>query len=372
VHSPTDERGLFRIVGAPGKYYVSTSGPSQGGPREIRIDGTETPVYSETFHPASDTKAGAAIVEAVGGRETPNIDIRLVRKRSLTISGIVTGIPEGSADRPARVELVLSTKYQGQFFQTDAHGQFSLSGLAPDRYELTARVLTTTPPLFSQPVEVPPETTEIADVNLRLVTGEDVSGTLQIERNATLGAAEKWKVRLEALAPQNDFATTGGETDREGKFRIGPLYPGTFRVHVSPLPENAYIESVQVDGGPPGGEVVDLSRGVAGSNLKITIGLNGGQIEGALSGTGSGATIAFVESPDDIGQRNTTYVMAGKQYRFTGIRPGKYRLIVASTLGLEPDKLDGIFLDSPEFEVHKGERIVRDISIPKENPSEVP
>ena len=170
---------------------------------------------------------------------------------------------------------------------------------------------------------------------------------------------------------ERSSGTSGvAEVDRGGAFHIAPLYPGTLRVLVTPLPENAYIKSVQLDGGVPGGEVVDLSRGVAGSNLKITIGLNGGQIKGTVSVDGSGATIAFVETADDIGQRNTTYVMAGKQYRFTGLHPGKYRLIVAPTRGLEPDKLEGLFLDSPEIEVHEGERITRDINIPKEKPSE--
>ena len=250
------------------------------------------------------------------------------------------------------------------------HTHFSLSGLTPDHYDLIARILTTTPPLFSQPVEVPPETTNAADINLRLVVGEEITGTLQIEGSAKPGGAELWKVRLETLVPQNDIATKGGEVDREGIFRIVPVYPGTFRVHVTPLPQNAYIKSVQVDDGVPGGEVVDLSRGVAGSNLKITIGINGGHIEGTVSVDGSGATIAFVETADDIGQRNTIYVMAGKQYHFTGLRSGKYRLIVAPTRGLDPGKLEGMFLDSPEIEVHEGERITRDVYIPKEIPSE--
>ena len=370
MYSQTDERGQFRIVGAPGKFYVRASPFGEGGPREIRTDGTETPVYGETWYPSSETKARAVTVEGIGGRETPNIDLRLVRKRSLNISGVVTGIPGATADQPARAGLVLSSKYYNHFFNTDANGQFSFSGLTPDHYDLIARILTTTPPLFSQPVEVLPETTDVAGINLRLVAGEEVSGTLQIEGSAKPGGAERWKVRLETLVPQNDIATKGGEVDREGIFRIAPVYPGTFRVHVTPLPQNAYIKSVQLDGGAPGGEVVDLSRGVAGSNLKITIGLNGGHIEGTVSGDGPGATIAFVETADDIGQRNTTYVMKGKQYRFTGLHPGKYRLIVAPTRGLEPDKLEGMFLDSPEIEVHEGERITRDINIPKGKPSE--
>jgi hypothetical protein len=369
MHSQTDERGQFRIVGAPGKFYVTATPFVQGGPREIRTDGSETPVYGETWYPASDSKERSIVVNAVGGRETPDIEIRLVRKHNLTLSGVVTGIPGATSDKPASAELVLSTKYYNQFFNTDADGRFSLSGLAPDRYILTARTLTTTAPLFSQPVEVPPETTNLDGVNLRLVAGEEVSGTLKIEgKGAHAGVEEKPSVKLEQLVPQNYVAVKGGELDREGAFRIAPVYPGTFRVSVTPLPENAYIKSVQVDGGAPGGDLIDLSRGVAGSKLKIIVSRNGGQIVGTPS---TDATIVLAENPDD--SRNMTYVAAGKQYRFTGLHPGKYRLMAAARGVLEPDRLQEMFKDAPEIEVHEGDRIIRDIKIPvQEKPGAMP
>ena len=220
MNGQTDELGRFRIVGAPGKFYVSATGGGQGGPREIRTDGTETPVYAETWYPASDTNAHAVTVDAVGARETPDIDIRLIRRRSLTISGVVTGIPAADSDKPARAELVLSTKYRNQFFNTDADGQFSLSGLPPDNYDLTARILTIKPPLISQAVEVPSETTNLDGVNLRLFAGEEISGTLELEGKAAKpGAEEQWHVQLEPLVPRNFVETKGGDVDRQGALR---------------------------------------------------------------------------------------------------------------------------------------------------------
>jgi hypothetical protein len=369
MHSQTDERGQFRIVGAPGKFYVIATTFVQGGPRESRTDGSETPVYGETWYPASDSKERSVVVNAVGGRETPDINIRLARKHNLTISGVVTGIPGATSDKPVRAEIVLSTKYDNQFFNTDPDGRFSLSGLAPKRYTLTARILTTTLPLFSQPVEVPPETTNLEGINLRLDAGEEVSGTLEIEgRGANAGAEEKLSVELQQLVPRNYTAVKAGELNRDGAFLIAPVYPGTFRVRVTTLPENAYIKSVQVDGGARGGDVIDLSRGVAGSKLKIIIGRNGGQIEGTIS---TGATIILAENPDD--SRNITYVAAGKKYRFSGLHPGKYRLMAAATRGLEPDRLQGMFDGAPEIEVHEGDRIIRDLKIPvAEKPGAMP
>jgi hypothetical protein len=207
---------------------------------------------------------------------------------------------------------------------------------------------------------VPSETRNVDGINLRLVAGEEVTGTREIEGNdANAGAKEMRSVELEQLVPRNYVAVKGGEVDREGAFQIAPVYPGTFRVHVTPLPENAYIKSVQVGGGAPGGDVIDLSGGVAGSKVKIIIGRNGGQIEGTPS---AGATIILAESPDD--SRHITYAAAGHQYRFTGLHPGKYRLMATATRGLEPDRLQGMFEDAPEIEVHEGDRIVKDVRVP--------
>src|ERR1700723_1053192 len=57
MYSTTDNRGEFRIVGAPGKFYVSaTKGGAQIALREIRSDGTEIPVFAQTWHPASESQ----------------------------------------------------------------------------------------------------------------------------------------------------------------------------------------------------------------------------------------------------------------------------------------------------------------------------
>jgi Carboxypeptidase regulatory-like domain len=370
MHGLTDERGQFRIAGALGKFYVTATPMVQGGPREIRTDGSDTVVYGPTWYPASDSKERSVVVNAAGGRTTTDIDIRLVSKRSLTISGVVSGIPgtaipNGGSDKPVRADLVLSTKYRNQFFTTETDGRFSLSGLAPDQYTLTARILNSATPLFSQPVEIKPETTGIEGIDLRLVAGEEVEGTLEIEgMPGNAGVEAKRSVKLEPLVPRNASTGKGGEVDADGGFHIAPLYPGTFRVSVTPLPENAYLKSVRVNGGGSGGDVVDLSRGVAGSSMKVVISRNGAQIEGTVS---AGATVILAENPGD--SRHITYAAAEKQYRFTGLHPGKYRLIASATQGLQPDKLEGMFEAAPEFEVHEGDRITRDVKIPmQENP----
>jgi len=137
MNALTDERGQFRIVGARRKFHIAATKLSeQLGVHEIRSDGSEIPVYAETWYPASESQDRAGVVEAVAGRETAGIDIRLTRKRSLTLGGVVTGIPEGSA----RAQVFVQTRSRGFPSATaDEDGKFAFSGVAPDHYHVTAR-----------------------------------------------------------------------------------------------------------------------------------------------------------------------------------------------------------------------------------------
>ena len=359
MFSPTDERGEFRIVGAPGEFYVSaTKQPGRVALREIRTDGSEIPVYGETWHREAESRAKAVVVEAVAGRETTGIDIRLVRKKSLHISGVVTGTPDGSA----RAQVFLHTKSLGMPPATaDADGRFTFSGLAPDEYQLTARYEAGALELMSRTVEVRLEVAEDHSVNLELAAGEGVSGNVEME-----GTAQGLKVRLDALTQMQGVEMKGGEVDRTGNFNITPVYPGRFRVRVDTMPENAYIRTVRVDGEAVADTAIDFTRGVKGAKLKITVGVNGGSVEGLVSSEdGKPACCAMVVLAEKAEYVNyhMKAVKAGEKYRFTGLRPGKYRLIVsgpAQEFGTQT--AETLFSKAPEIEVHEGDRITRDVT----------
>ena len=51
---------------------------------------------------------------------------------------------------------------------------------------------------------------------------------------------------------------------------------------LQPLPENAYIKTMQLDGAPSSDGEIDLSRGARGSRLRLVVSANGAQISGAV------------------------------------------------------------------------------------------
>jgi len=134
---------------------------------------------------------------------------------------------------------------------------------------------------------------------------------------------------------------------------------------VVPLPENAFIKSVKLDGVEAKDGVLDLSGGVGEAKVKITLSRNGGQVEGSVLSESPLAYVALAARKDDIDRTAIKAVVAGEKFRYTGLRPGKYRL-----MAIDPRKssagardFEELFPDAPEFEIREGDRIAKDIEV---------
>src|SRR5580658_4928104 len=330
MEAATDDRGQFRIVLPPGKFYVQARANrgmfDQNGEPEIRNDGLGPPTYGITFYPAAASTDRAAVVELAAGQEVAGIDIHLARTRTVTISGIVTGIP---ANRPAFAAVRLFSAEESpdqppisRFAPAGPDGSFAIAGLTPGRYRLQARLESsrTGGPLQSAAVEVRPEGVDERGVTLALAPGEAVTGTLAIEgASANSASAEKLTVRLEPASQRGmpSGPARGVEVGEDGTFRVEQVFPERLRVRVVPMPENAYIKSVSVgDAEAPDG-VLDFSRGVSGASIKVTLNRNGGQVEGSVVGEDGEplrASLAFVvlaATADDVDEQNFKLVQAG-------------------------------------------------------------
>ena len=172
-------------------------------------------------------------------------------------------------------------------------------------------------------------------------------------------------VHIEPVTPSFWTETQGGNVDREGKFSVTSVFPAKYRVRAESLPENAFIKSVSVDGTALPDTVVDFSGGVNGAKVKLTIGLNGASVEGTVSSeNGKPACCAMVAVADSIEHVNDHMksVQGGKTYRFTGLRPGKYRLIVSGPSQVySTQTAEQLFGQAPEIELHEGDHVTRDV-----------
>jgi protocatechuate 3,4-dioxygenase beta subunit len=380
----TDDRGEFRLVVAPGKYYVQATLRSFRGVQErpeMRSDGTSEAVYSNTFYPSAVRKERGTVVEAVAGKDVGGIEIRLARQQqALSISGVVSGFPEGLARGYVMMQSGESAQrmFSGGGTGIGADGKFRFDGLQPGFYRVMAQNNDGKTRLMSRSMEFQLENSEIANVELVLLPPLELSGSVKMEGEEAGAAAPKRTVRLEPMGySMGNLAATGGEVDGKGAFRIGNIAPGKYRVRVEPLGENGYLKALEIDGVAAAKGIADLSQAARGASAKVTLGSNGARISGrVLDSDGepienSMLMVFLASDPDDIPFSGGVPEHAGPdgKYILKGVAPGKYRLFAVDPFqisgaagadaGLETFKK--MFERGEEIEFKDGDRIVKDL-----------
>ncbi len=400
----TDDRGEFHLVAAPGRYYVKAPNflyQHESAP-EIRTDGTSAAPYVTTYYPSAASTSAASIVQTAPGQDIAGLEIRLTRAsaatgaaNSLTISGVVAGAPDN-----ALVSVFLQHgESLGQIYDSRGapagpDGEFVFRGVQPGSYRLFAHYSSGKTYLLSQPVDLSLGSSDQTNVQLVLAPAEEITGTLQITGDASPATpAEKRTVRLDPAFPldtSGNPATTPGEVDAKGAFRIGNVAPGRFVPVVDPLPENAYIQSVTLDNTPVPDNILDLSQGVKGSHIKISVSRSGAQVSGTvLDKDGkplvSPLVIVFlVTDPKQLREMqpdNQHRATEGK-YTIKAIPPGKYRLFALDVLTLASDAPDAnsdddelmkmLFNSAEEIEIKPGDRIVKNLKAIDKLPDKEP
>ena len=229
--------------------------------------------------------------------------------------------------------------------------------------------------LQSPALDIQPEGGDATGVTLPLVRGETVSGILEIE-DGTVPAppTEKLTVRLESgpeYGVPDANQSEGADVDENGRFHVEQVFPGKLRVQVMPMPENAYIKSVRVGNAEAPDGLIDLSRGVSGAEISISMSHNGGQIGGRVLDetgeplSGSLALVTLAATADEIGEQSFKPIEPGEEFRFQGLRPGKYRLVAIDAREFSDDfaRIRAMFLSAPEIDVPEGGRILKDVKV---------
>jgi hypothetical protein len=381
----TDDRGKFRLVVAPGKYYLQATSEIYRGAEErpeIRSDGTSEAIYGTTFYPSAIRKERGTVVEAVAGKEVSGIEIRLARQQqALSISGVVSRIPDG----PTRGYVMMQSGESAQRIHSGsstgigADGKFRFDGLQPGFYRVTAQYNDGKTVLTSRSMEWQLENSEIANVELVLLPGLELSGSLKMEGEAAGAAVPKRTVKLVPVTAfsSGNMAATGGEVDGSGAFRIGNIAPGRYRVKVEPLAENAYLKALEIDGVAATNGIADLSKVARGASAKVTLSSNGAQISGRVLDSNdeplqnSMLMIFLTSDPEDIMLTGGVPEHAGPdgKYILKGVAPGKYRLFALdpfqiSRAGSAEEGLEmfrKLFARAEEIEFKEGDRIVKDL-----------
>lgn len=313
-------------------------------------------------------------VEAAAGAELAGMDIHLARQpRGGSIGGVLTGAAE--APGGGMVMLQHADDFQhmsvGGGLGVGPDGHFLFTNLQPGTYRLIGSHQDDKTRLYSQPVDVHLEGADVTNLSLVLAPGGELAGKLEM---AGSPGKEKPSVGLVTVLTGSGETPPSAQVDASGMFRIANIPPGSYRVNVTPMPENAYVKSVRLDGvEAPDGEL-DLSRAPQGASLKIVVSPNGGQVSGKLldkDGEPLGAVpamVILVADPKEMDLERSLKMVKDGTYRFQGIRPGKYRLLAfdADQFGWGPDFLEmakKLAAPAEEIEIKEGDRQAKDLKL---------
>lgn len=354
-----DDLGEFQIAAPPGRYYVLARGP--------RFD-IRSREIGAMYYPGVAAKAHASVVEAVAGRETAGIEIRLGKETLYSISGTVAGF---SAEQVGGAIVRLTS--EGEFraeAPVRANGAFRIDLLSAGVYEAVAIA----GQLRSPAVEVRLENADATNLQLMLGTASPLSGTVEIagQAGAKPGSAPKRSVTFAPLGRQRYvmFGQTARADVDGGTFRMEPPTPGRYRVTLEPMPADGYIRSTEVDGAVNPGDLVDLRRLSAIPQVKISIGTDGARIAGRVLGAdgqpSAGTVVYCLAQGQEIDLSVTPADADGEgNYRLAGIRPGKYRLFAAQAADIRDtaaiEWLQQVAARTPEIEVEANGRLTNDL-----------
>jgi len=374
----TDDRGEFVATGLPGRYYVSANdirGARPASRNEIRTDGTTAPTYATTYFSNSVSKESATLIELKPGEEAPHIEIRMRRQQNLSISGVVSGFPAGA--RPG-VALAGTGATDGASGPTvamtapaDEDGHFSFGKLVPGSYRLFATYSSQQNPAQSPIQTVSISNADVSGIVLPLAELSEIAGVVEV---AGSKSALRGTIQLTArdLLPF-DATGTSVPIEKDGSFHVARLAPARHEIAIDPLPENAFIQSVLVDGVAQARSAeFEIPSGARAAALKIVINLNGGQLSGTIADqdgsvvTGGTSTVYLAQDPKDMTRARFARVKEDGNYLIQGIRPGKYHLFVTDLFrspGARDQRAWGeLAARAEEIEIQAGDRLTKKLT----------
>jgi hypothetical protein len=341
----TNGRGEFRLSVPPGKYTVEGS----------RFWAAETTGsvsgYVRTYYPSAREIRNATVVEAFAQRVVSGVEIKLVRPAAFHVGGEITGFPDGdrsltlfwrSADSE-RLEgwssgtLDFSTKQARPSGETSSINFYS-SSLPVGTYYLWAECCDRAgEELRSQTAEVTLSDSDVTGIALELVSGAEITGTIIRPRGFVPLPGQTISVQLpfeNSRTGSNRNLT--GEMNAAGRFRINNVFPGRYRLKVSSLPEDVYVQSVMLNNSAVRAGLLDLSGGAVGAKLKIVLSGGAARLSGLVKEAKIEApqkhaeVLLFPEREGQaVDQAECLSAEANESgaYSFQSLPPGRFRIL---------------------------------------------
>ena len=361
-NSQSNANGEWRAFGiAPGKYILSAqcgqivfrARPFSAGP-----DPSPSRAYPMQYYPLTTEAKSAEVVELTPGNEKSGVDFLMSPTPVTQIHGIFS---PGGADWHTGSQMslqLIAVDRPGRNIGAGANidkGTFEFRQVFPGSYMLVAFTQGNDENRIGawQRVEVSDKPVEIA---LELKHGIDLAGKVEIESSGNSSIKVTPSQINVQLVPRLQIYLPGSQTqvNEDGTFTLKAVMPAPWRLQVNGpfvFLKAAWLGSIDVTNAP-----VDLSAGAAGA-LRIVVSTNTATIRGSAP---AGQTIFAQRVDEDAPFRSNrgTGVDQSGQYKFEGLAPGKYRLVIQDSGGPVPDE------GGQEVSVREGETVMVDLKSP--------
>jgi hypothetical protein len=329
----TLDNGEYRIARvAAGRYLVRGTLPVTGLERMPSESGTETG-YADTYHPHATEVSLAAPVDVADGGEVRGIDVQLVPTRVFHVRGKLQSASgwRNVSGHVALVDPADQSRIVASVRAAPPDLVFDIERIPPGSYLVAAGLDATPVYLGVQPVDVTARDVEGLVLNLGLV--DALAGVLKLKSDDQ--KADLRKVSLRAawyqvgMVPIATFPVPIKIAD-DLSFRTPIGWTANFAgfgVSVSDLPDNCYVASMQYGGRDVPEAGIEFT---AGATLAITIGADGGHVDGVTLGQDDqrlGGAVVGLFAADGKGAVRTMQADAAGGFQFRGVPPGDYRVI---------------------------------------------
>ena len=335
----SNDIGEYRVANlSPGRYYLSATHRQGmfGETRGPRAAPALEEAYATVYYPGNLDPAGAAPIEVRAGAELRGMDIRLLKRRVVRVSGRIEGAgPRGRITISLLPQGAGSTVWTGGRAATSARpgGEFEIAGVIPGSYILMAQGGDRENSGYArQNIEVGESNLE--NVVVRFQPGMQVTGQFRFEGEQPV---TRPPVRVTLLAAETGSmmarpAGGAGAIREDGTFTMSNVVGDRYRIEAYGLPAEAYIKSVRYGDQEAIETGIDLTTG-AGGVIEVIASMNAGRIDGTVltanQEPAGGATVTLV--PEENRRRQTgRYKMTTTDqtgaFTIRGVPPGDYKL----------------------------------------------
>jgi len=346
----SNDLGEYRIGELPpGKYILCAipAGLYQPVPDAKKSKpGSEESIITTCF-PNVPQMGDATMLEIKDSSEVTGIDIRLLKTRTVTVQGRITGAPAGGG---AVSILNLNTKNSGPMgnaihpraFVMSADGAFEFKNVPPGSYILhtLATGLGNAPFVVKASVDIGDQ--PVTDLQVPAVTPFEIKAKVIAEPGPELKITS---IRV-ILMPADEIthALAMGTPNADGDLTLTNLVPGRHRVNLTGVPSTHYVREIRAGDQAADGDEVEITSPATPLTLSFAVG--NAEITGvARTEKGEpapGAYVGLIPEPRRAFRFRLTRGDQNGMFKLGNLPPGEYRLVAL-------DKIEAGSLEDEEF-----------------------